>query len=241
MSTDFSQKERAFIDGLRAETGRDLAGWLQAIAASGSTHRNDIIDWLRQQGFTFAKASWLERIHHNGGALIYANAREPGTAATRKPRPAAQRTEPTASAAPAPARPAPVHPTPVHSASAKPAARDDQAIDALLLAAKAYRPLAQVLLRDVLAAVPGADARAVGGYIVFSHSAPFAALAPTPKDVRLLLALGTAQAGAGWQKAKLGPGLDELSALTHMLVLTDARQVTRELKDLVATRARETA
>lgn len=233
MSTDFSQKERAFIAGLRAETGRDLAGWMQAVAASGSTHRNDIIDWLRQQGFTFAKASWLERIHHNGGELIYANARDLGEAAKRKPRQAPARTEP-------PARPE-LGSKPTIPPATPATAKNDSAIDALLLAAKAYRPLAQVLLRDVLAAVPGADARALGSYIVFSHATPFAALAPTPKDVRLLLAMGGMSAGEGWQKTKLGPGLDELSGLTHMLVLTDARQVTRELRELVATRARETA
>ena len=56
------------------DTGRDLAGWMAAISESGLSERNAIIDWLRHQGFQFAKASWLERIHHNGGRLIYADA-----------------------------------------------------------------------------------------------------------------------------------------------------------------------
>ena len=68
MATDFGEKERAFIDGLKENTGRDLGEWMQAITAAGLPHRNDIIDWLRHKGFMFSKASWLERIHHNGGA-----------------------------------------------------------------------------------------------------------------------------------------------------------------------------
>ena len=74
MTTDYGEKERAFVDALKENTGRDLAEWLAAISAKGLPHRNDIIDWLRQQGFMFSKASWLERIHHNGGRLIYADA-----------------------------------------------------------------------------------------------------------------------------------------------------------------------
>lgn len=71
MSTDWREKEREFLDGLVPDTGRDLAQWMALIAAQGLPHRNDIIDWLRHQGFTFSRASWLERIHHNGGRPIY--------------------------------------------------------------------------------------------------------------------------------------------------------------------------
>lgn len=72
MARDLGEQERAFIDALAAETGRDLPAWMLAIAESGHASRNEIIDWLRHQGFTFSNASWLERIHHNGGRLIYA-------------------------------------------------------------------------------------------------------------------------------------------------------------------------
>lgn len=71
MSTDWREKEREFLTSLQADTGRDLAQWMRVIAAQNLPHRNDIIDWLRQQGFLFAKASWLERIHNNGGRPIY--------------------------------------------------------------------------------------------------------------------------------------------------------------------------
>jgi hypothetical protein len=46
------------------------SGW-QAIAAQGFADKNETIDWLRAQGFPFARASWLERIHSNGGRPIY--------------------------------------------------------------------------------------------------------------------------------------------------------------------------
>ena len=90
MAVDYGAKEKEFIAGLEEDTGRDLAGWMEAIDEAGLGHRNDIIDWLRQQGFLFSKASWLERIHHNGGRPIYgdgAAARLGG--ATRRHPPAA--------------------------------------------------------------------------------------------------------------------------------------------------------
>ncbi|KAB2939990.1 MAG: hypothetical protein F9K20_15165, partial [Hyphomicrobium sp.] len=83
MATDFGEKERAFIDGLKENTGRDLDEWMAAISAAGLAHRNDIIDWLRHKGLMFSKASWLERIHHNGGKPIYVGV--PKEAAPRRP------------------------------------------------------------------------------------------------------------------------------------------------------------
>lgn len=73
MATDYAEMERAFVAQLKDDTGLDLDGWMNAIEASNLTERNAIIDWLRLQGFTFAKASWLERIYHNGGQLVYAD------------------------------------------------------------------------------------------------------------------------------------------------------------------------
>lgn len=224
MSTGFSEKERAFVEALAGDTGRDLAQWMAVIAAQDCAHRNDIIDWLRQQGFTFSRASWLERIHHNGGKLIYGEPARPAHAGNRRKTAAATTDQP-----PVPSPPAP-----------RPAS--DQDIDTLLLAAKAYRPLAQALLRDILAAVPGADAAAVGGVIVFSHARPFAAVAPSSRDVRLYLRFATSDAGVpqGWQKVKLPSGLDSLAALTHMLILTDARQINADLRRLVVASGSET-
>ncbi len=63
--------EGNFVASLKEDTGRDLDGWMIAIRHSGHSDRNEIIDWLRHQGFQFSWASWLERIHHNGGRLVY--------------------------------------------------------------------------------------------------------------------------------------------------------------------------
>ena len=217
MTTGFSGKERVFVDSLQTETGRDLAAWMAAIGASGLSHRNDIIDWLRQEGFSFSNASWMERIHHNGGRLIYGDLPEKAGAS-------APRRKAAGVAMP--------RPTPLNVA-----AKADADIDVLLAAAKAYRPLAQVLLRDVLAAAPGADASAEHGLIVISHARPFAAIMAGAKDVRLFLGLAGIP-GQDWLQAKRPGSVDNMARLTHMLVLTDARQLTRELKELIATSAR---
>ncbi len=74
--TDWRDKEREFLTSLKADTGRDLGEWMRVIAAQNLPHRNDIIDWLRQQGFPFSRASWLERIHHNRGRPIYCDLSE---------------------------------------------------------------------------------------------------------------------------------------------------------------------
>jgi hypothetical protein len=237
MSKGFGEKERAFVADLQQDTGRDLAHWMAEVTARELAHRNEIIDWLRQQGFTFARASWLERIHHNGGRLIYGDVGDTAPVVANRKRPEqvpapplrARELKPVARAVPAPA-------------SLPPAS--DEAIDTLLLAAKAYRPLAQALLRDILAAVPGADARAANGLIVFSHEAPFAAVAASARDVRLYLQMSEATAARlamaasnGWQRAKPTAGLD--AALTHMLIVTDARQLTRDLSDLVVASSRD--
>ncbi|WP_334146560.1 DUF4287 domain-containing protein, partial [Hyphomicrobium sp.] len=66
MSIDYGERERQFLETLKSDTGRALDEWMTAIAAEGLTQRNDIIDWLRREGFMFSKASWIERIHNNG-------------------------------------------------------------------------------------------------------------------------------------------------------------------------------
>src|SRR6185312_13298553 len=110
MATDFGEKEREFIDGLKENTGRDLGEWMQAISAEGLGHRNDIIDWLRHKGLMFSKASWLERIHHNGGKPIYAGV--PKEAAPRRPALRRRETPATSVAAPSQSPEPPRAPTP---------------------------------------------------------------------------------------------------------------------------------
>lgn len=140
MSTDYEDKEREFLTYLKADTGRDLAGWMSAINEAKLAHRNEIIDWLRQQGFIFAWASWMERIHHNGGRPIYLDEAPASLAAPPRSAPGSRQPAtappPPASAAPearapgsrtgAPTRkdsPAPKPPASKPPASAEPPAR----------------------------------------------------------------------------------------------------------------------
>ena len=47
MAKDFGEMAREFIAGLKEDTGRDLAEWMDAIGAQRFTNKNDAIDWLR--------------------------------------------------------------------------------------------------------------------------------------------------------------------------------------------------
>src|SRR5215831_5766550 len=71
MARDEEAEEREFLADLQTRTGRDLAQWMAAIAGQNFSDKNEVIDWLRAQGIPFARASWLERIHSNGGRPIY--------------------------------------------------------------------------------------------------------------------------------------------------------------------------
>ena len=56
MTADERQEEQQFLAELKARTGRDLAGWMAAIAAQNFSDKNETIDWLRGQGFAFTTA-----------------------------------------------------------------------------------------------------------------------------------------------------------------------------------------
>jgi hypothetical protein len=228
MATDFGEKERAFIDGLKENTGRDLSEWMQAITAAGLPHRNDIIDWLRHKGFMFSKASWLERIHHNGGKPIYADV--PKEAAPRRPPRRRESVPATTLPTAVPAAPEPV-PLPAAAASAPSPAG---ALDALLAKAKAYRPLAQLVLAKIKSVRPGAAFTARESSIAIGDPGVFAALGISGKELRLHLALGEHPFDDVVRKGQAGGGLGKGETLSHMLVLTDARQVDQRFVDLVA-------
>lgn len=236
MTIDYAEKERAFLASLAATSGRDLANWMAAIEAEAPPHRNDIIDWLRQQGFPFARASWLERIHDNGGRPLYEGSAEPkARPAPRPPRASSpRREEKTAPAAANVVRLVPRGEARAPSRPAAPApAPASPALDVLLARAKAYRPLAQHLLREIGKAVPGAAPAPREGYVSIGASAEFGVLAPAPREVRLGLALGSLPFDGRMRKAKFGAGLSVAAAITHMIVLTDAREVDAGLMDLV--------
>lgn len=250
MATDFGEKERAFIESLKENTGRNLDEWMQAISAVALPHRNDIIDWLRHQGLMFSKASWLERIHHNGGRPIYAGV--PRETAPR--RPPARRSEgrlgsapiaagvrvlsPTAAPSPPKAALAP-EPKPVLAAAAPAAPAGD--LDALLAKAKAYRPLAQHVLAKIRQACPGAAIGVRESALAIGASPPFALLGISAKELRLHLALGDHPFDEVIKKGQAGGGLGKGEALSHMLVLTDARQIDERLMELIGLAATKAA
>ncbi len=221
MAIDYGEKERAFIDGLKENTGRDLAAWMAAISAQDLPHRNDIIDWLRRQGFMFSKASWLERIHHNGGKPIYADAGKVN------PRASVRRREKRAAPASPPAAAPPQPPVQVVAAPVA------GTLDELLAKAKAYRPLAQYLIAQIQSVRPGASLKPRATFIAIADPNEFARLGIGAKELRLHLALGNHPTGEGLKKGAPGGGLGKEEALSHMLVLTDARQIDGHLLDLV--------
>lgn len=227
MSTDYAEMERDFVASLKEDTGRDLGAWMVAIRDCGHKDRNAIIDWLRHQGFQFSWASWLERIHHNGGRLIYADdignvppstRLRPPDATTRDPRPFQN--------APRPSQPSPVP---------KPAAAPHSDIERLLADAKGLRPLADLVLREIGRAVPGAAFDAKGSFIAIGAPQPFAALLPSPKALRLYANFGP----AGIHRAKPADAVNKsASAFSDVLVLDDARSIDEDFLRLIRIAAR---
>ena len=239
VSIDYGEKERQFLATLKADTGRDLDEWMAAIAAEGLTHRNDVIDWLRRQGFMFSKASWIERIHNNGGRPIYAGAGAPRPRAVARRTPLRPIQTPTAQQ-PAPAAPTPPPPMPAFTPPPPAAAAADPAVlDTLLARAKAYRPLAAYVVAEIRKAVPDVAVTPRDGYVAFEREGrEFALLAVGPRELRLGLAVRTPPAGAALEPARFSPPLRGAPAMTHVAVLTDARQITPALVEAVATAAK---
>jgi hypothetical protein len=103
---------------------------------------------------------------------------------------------------------------------------DPAALEKLVGAAKGYRPLYHHLEAQIRRAIPGVAIAARDRYIAVGAPLEFAAINPLPTEVRLGVSLGDRGFDARLQQAKLrGPG----PGITHMLVLTDARQVNDEL------------
>src|SRR5262245_6724281 len=230
MANDDREEERAFLEGLKARTGRDLAEWMAAIAAQGFSDKNEIIDWLRTQGLPFARASWLERIHRHGGRPVHADGPADGAAETgpddarrAEPRPPPQlRLVPKVEQIAREAPEAGEKSQPPQGAAAE--------LEKLVAAAKGFRPLYHLLEAQVRQAIPGVTFSAQARYVSIRAPREFAAISLHPTEVRLGLDLGERAFDGRLQKAKLrGPG----PAITHMVVLTDARQVDDDLMALV--------
>ena len=220
MARDEQEQEQEFLADLEARTGRNLADWMTLISAQDFADKNEAIDWLRGQGIPFARASWLERIHSNGGRPIYAGNAQTQPAEPRQPAPQAK---PVSSprAAPGPkSAPAPRILTEHEKAD----------LESLLAAAKGYRPLYHLLEAEIRSAVVDLSAVPKPGYVSLGAPREFAAITLHGSELRLGLDLGDRAFGAPFQKARMrGPG----PAITHMLVLTDARQINAELVNLI--------
>ena len=106
-------------------------------------------------------------------------------------------------------------------------------LEALLAKAKAYRPLAQHVIAQIRAVRPRARFDARVGFVAIADPSEFARLGIGTKELRLHLALGGHAFDAAVQKGAAGGGLGKADALSHMLVLTDARQIDRRFLDLV--------
>ena len=246
MARDFAEMEREFLGELKSETGKDLTQWMAAISAAGPVDRNATIDWLKSQGFAFSRASWLERIHSNGGRPVYIDRvdvrAEPATlgAAAATPAPVSPPVfvpKPAPKVVPAAAvvqRPPPIaspRPAPATREAASPATSADAAsLEAVLSAAKGYRPLCMLLLDQIRSLVGGVENIPVDGHVSIRAPREFAALTVSASQLRLGLALGDRRFDTLAQKARLkGPG----PQLTHMVVLNDARQVGPALAELI--------
>lgn len=232
MSRKHAELEREFIDELPSRTGRSLDAWMAAIKAAGLTEKNAIIDWLRPQGLTFAHASWLERIHNNGGRPIYLGAALADPPRALPPVPSSVPLALPVKKAPVPASVAPVR---VQQAEplrplASPVAAGTADLGELLLRAKGLRPLAEMLLREFKTALPSVQVSARGDLISLANPREFSVILPGPRELRLGLSLADATSGISLVPARI-PGSG--AQITHMLLVNDARQVGPELIDIV--------
>jgi len=257
VTNDYASKEKAFLESLKADTGRDLGQWMQAIKEQDLAHRNDTIDWLRHQGFIFAKASWLERIYHNGGRPIYLSELPPNQpSAPKASRPALRLVASNPGVPPSPQRidqpkgpaispvpasgaalksPAPVSlPIGLKSATREKSKSDADGVKDTIARAKAFAPLARHLLDELLGAVPKISIVVKRNHLEFGAPDVFGALVMSPKGLRLCLDLGERAFSETIVKTRLPSVVIRLPVnLTHMIVLEDARQLDAALLDLI--------
>jgi hypothetical protein len=220
MSRDYGEIEREFLNNLKTDTGKDLAEWMQIISAKAFKDKGEAIDWLRTQGFLFAKASWLERIHNNGGRPIYPVKSATVSEQDAKPLPTAPQHEIDSARMTAPAAPV-IETTPASTDN-----RDVDPIAALAAEAKGYRPLFHLLIASLERALPGLRPAAGAGYVSIGRPREFAAIVPGARGLRIALDIGDTANHDMLQKSRI-KGIP--AHLSHTMVLTDARHVNEEL------------
>ena len=93
------------------------------------------------------------------------------------------------------------------------------------------RPLAEMLLRELHQALPGLEAVPVGDLVSLRRPSELGVLVIGPRELKLGLDLGLLPVVPPLVRARI-PGASE--AITHMLLLSDARQVDAVLIGQVA-------
>ena len=238
MSRDFAKLEAELLADLAHRTGRSLDDWMMAIDDAALADRNAVIDWLRPQGFTFANASWLERIHNNGGRPIYVDATglpppPPRTVPSFPvPQHAVAPSTPDQPAAP-PRSAAPPNEATLQRSPPAPqpeADSDPGRLEQILARGKAFRPLGQFLLDEIRRTLPGVAVATAGDLVVLSRPRLLAALQVSPKGLQLALALDDTVASPALAPMRL-PGAGK--GLVRGTTLTDARQIGPDLLALV--------
>ena len=210
MARDEEEEERELLADLEGRTGRDLAAWMAAIAAEGSPTRT------RPSTGCARRASRLPAPPGSSASTATAAGRSICTSRRRQP-----------------ASPGQPDPAQAGAAPRRPSQREIADLDKLLAAGKGYRPLYQLLEAEIRDAVPGLVVTPKAGYISLGAPREFAAVTLHATELRLGLDLGDRAFDAPLQKPKLkGPG----PAISHMLVITDARQVNAELLNLIKAR-----
>jgi hypothetical protein len=76
----------ALIASLPSRTGRNLASWMRLLSSAEFQNKNQVIDYLRVRGFSFAEASTLERTHALGRSPFETTERLPTTVNRKVPR-----------------------------------------------------------------------------------------------------------------------------------------------------------
>jgi hypothetical protein len=99
----------------------------------------------------------------------------------------------------------------------------------LVAAAKGYRPLFHLLEAHLRAGVPGLVLVPAETHISLRAPREFAAVALSANELKLGLALGERPFDAHLKRARLK---GTTAPITHMVVLTDARQVNADLLGL---------
>ena len=211
MARDEQEEEREFLADLEARTGRTLADWMAAIAAQGFADKNETIDWLRAQGIP-VRPRLLAGAHPQQ--------RRPADlpALSRRSRRAERQAANAAEAAAA-----------RHRARRRRGEVAD--LDKLLAAGKGYRPLYQLLEAEMRgAAVPASRSCRRRPT---SRWAPRASSPPSRCTRRSCGSASIWAIGRSTCRCKSPACAAPDPAISHMLVLTDARQVNADLLNLI--------